>query len=82
MRRPGQFYREYPARPGGQAPGGYGRATWAGRATSPVAAHSQPSTAMLAAYQADPALASTRIDFTATVREVLEVLVAGLLARH
>ncbi len=30
----------------------------------------------------DPALASMRIDFTATVREVLEVLIAGFLARH
>jgi hypothetical protein len=36
---------------------------------------------MLAAYEADPALASMRLDFTATLREVLEVLIAGLLAR-
>jgi AcrR family transcriptional regulator len=43
--------------------------------------HAQPSAAMLVAYQADPALASMRIDFPATVREVLEVLIAGLLAR-
>jgi AcrR family transcriptional regulator len=43
--------------------------------------HAQPSAAMLAAYQADPALASMRIDFSAAVREVLEVLIAGLLAR-
>jgi hypothetical protein len=43
--------------------------------------HAQPSAAMLAAYQADPALASMQIDFSATVREVLEVLIAGLLAR-
>ena len=43
--------------------------------------HAQPSAAMLAAYEADPALASMRIDFTATAREVLEVLTAGLLAR-
>jgi AcrR family transcriptional regulator len=43
--------------------------------------HAQPSAAMLAAYEADPALASMRIDFSATVREVLEVLIAGLLAR-
>jgi AcrR family transcriptional regulator len=43
--------------------------------------HSQPSAAMLAAYQADPALAAMRPDFTATVREVLEVLISGLLAR-
>ena len=37
--------------------------------------------AMLAAYQADPALAAMRPDFAATVREVLEVLLSGLLAR-
>ena len=43
--------------------------------------HTQPSAAMLAAYQADPSLAAMRIDFAATVREILEVLVAGLLAR-
>jgi AcrR family transcriptional regulator len=43
--------------------------------------HTQPSAAMLAAYAADPALAAMRLDFTATLREVLEVLIAGLLAR-
>ena len=43
--------------------------------------HTQPSAAMLAAYAADPALAAMRLDFTATLREVLEVLTAGLLAR-
>ena len=43
--------------------------------------HAQPSAAMLAAYEADPALAVLRTDFTATLREVLEVLIAGLLAR-
>jgi hypothetical protein len=40
-----------------------------------------PSAAMLAAYAADPALAALRLDFTGTLREVLEVLTAGLLAR-
>jgi AcrR family transcriptional regulator len=49
--------------------------------TGAVWSHAQPSAAMLAAYQADPALASMRLDFTATLREVLEVLIAGLLAR-
>jgi len=39
------------------------------------------SAAVLAAYEADPALAVIRTDFTATVREVVEVLIAGLLAR-
>jgi hypothetical protein len=37
--------------------------------------------AMLAAYAADPALAAMLLDFTATLREVLEVMIAGLLAR-
>jgi Tetracyclin repressor-like, C-terminal domain len=41
----------------------------------------QPSAAMLAAYRADPELAAMRLDFTATVRDVLEVLISGLLAR-
>ena len=43
--------------------------------------HTQPSAAMLAAYAADPALAALRLDFTATVRELLQVMTAGLLAR-
>jgi hypothetical protein len=36
---------------------------------------------MLAAYEADPELAVLRLDFTETLREVLEVMSAGLLAR-
>jgi Tetracyclin repressor-like, C-terminal domain len=36
---------------------------------------------MQAAYQADPALAAMRLDFTATIRETLEVLIAGHLTR-
>lgn len=43
--------------------------------------HSQPSAAMLAAYQADPELAAMRLDFTGVLRELLEVLLAGLLTR-
>jgi AcrR family transcriptional regulator len=43
--------------------------------------HAQPSAAMLAAYQADPELAAMRLDFTATMGEMLEVMSAGLLAR-
>ena len=43
--------------------------------------HSQPSTAMLAAYAADPELAAMRLDFGSTLREAVEVLVCGLLAR-
>jgi AcrR family transcriptional regulator len=43
--------------------------------------HTQPSAAMLAAYEADPELAAMRLDFTATIREVLEAMSAGLLAR-
>ena len=49
--------------------------------TAAVWPHTQPSAAMLAAYAADPALAAMRLDFTTTLREVLEVLTAGLLAR-
>jgi AcrR family transcriptional regulator len=49
--------------------------------TGAIWSHAQPSAAMLAAYEADPALASMRLDFAATLREVLEVLIAGLLAR-
>jgi AcrR family transcriptional regulator len=43
--------------------------------------NTQPSAAMLAAYDADPALAAMRLDFTTTMTELLQVLTSGLLAR-
>ncbi|WP_329143303.1 TetR family transcriptional regulator [Streptomyces niveus] len=49
--------------------------------TGAIWTHAQPSAAMLAVYDADPALAAMRIDFAATLREVLEVVLSGLLAR-
>ncbi|GAA0439599.1 TetR family transcriptional regulator [Acrocarpospora corrugata] len=49
--------------------------------TGAIWSHSQPSAAMLAAYEADPSLAAMRLDFTAMIRETLEVLFSGLLAR-
>jgi AcrR family transcriptional regulator len=49
--------------------------------TSALWPHAQPSAAMLAAYQADQELAAMRLDFTATLGEVIEVMSAGLLAR-
>jgi len=49
--------------------------------TGAVWTHARPSAAMLAAYEADPDLASMRLDFPSTLRQVLEVLIAGLLAR-
>ncbi|MCX4524568.1 MULTISPECIES: TetR/AcrR family transcriptional regulator [unclassified Streptomyces] len=49
--------------------------------TGSVWAHAQPSAAMLAAYEEDPSLAVLRLDFEETLRETLEVLLSGLLAR-
>ncbi|GAA2889893.1 TetR family transcriptional regulator [Pseudonocardia halophobica] len=49
--------------------------------TGALWAHSQPSAAMLAAYDSDPELATLRLDFTGTLRELLAVLLAGLAAR-
>lgn len=46
-----------------------------------VWAHAHPSAAMRAAYEADPALAALCVDFAPTLRETLEVLLSGLLAR-
>lgn len=43
--------------------------------------HSQPSAAMLAVYETDPELAAMRLDFTDTVRQLVAVLLTGLLAR-
>lgn len=49
--------------------------------TGAVWTHAQPSAAMLAVYEADPAMAAMRLDFAATLRGVLEVALSGLLAR-
>ena len=49
--------------------------------TSALWPHTQPSAAMLAAYEADPDLGAMRLDFAATICEVLEVMIAGLLVR-
>jgi len=43
--------------------------------------HSQPSPAMVAAYEAEPELAVLRIDLEDVLRELFEVLLAGLLAK-
>lgn len=44
-------------------------------------AHGQPSDAVLAAYAADPSLAVYRLDFSATLTELVAVLLAGILTR-
>ncbi|WP_405539309.1 TetR family transcriptional regulator [Streptomyces sp. NBC_00075] len=44
--------------------------------------YARPSPAMLAAYDADPSVAALRIDFTATLEEMLNTLIAGTLARE
>ncbi|MFJ3836653.1 TetR/AcrR family transcriptional regulator [Streptomyces sp. NPDC090054] len=49
--------------------------------TGAVWTHAHPSAAMVAAYEEDPALAVLRLDFADTLRQTLEVLVSGLLAR-
>ncbi len=49
--------------------------------TGAVWTHSRPSQAMLTAYEADPTLASLRMDFTAALQEALATLTAGTLAR-
>jgi hypothetical protein len=41
----------------------------------------EPDAVKLAAYEADPELAALRLDFTATLGEMLEVMSAGLLTR-
>ncbi|MFD3523250.1 TetR/AcrR family transcriptional regulator [Streptomyces sp. NPDC058653] len=49
--------------------------------TGAIWTHTQPSAAMLEAYEADPSLAAMRIDFETSSRELLEVVLSGLLAR-
>ncbi len=43
--------------------------------------HARPSTAMLAAYEADPSLAALRMDFTTTLQDMLATLITGTLSR-
>ncbi|MEW2514807.1 TetR family transcriptional regulator [Streptomyces sp. NPDC046870] len=43
--------------------------------------HARPSRAMLAAYDADPALAALRQDFEDSLRDMLTTVIAGTLAR-
>ncbi|WP_328498375.1 TetR family transcriptional regulator [Streptomyces sp. NBC_00414] len=43
--------------------------------------HAHPSAAVLAVYESEPELAVLRIDFATALRESLEVLLSGLLAR-
>lgn len=43
--------------------------------------HARPSPAVLAVYAADPELAALRVEFPDALREMLTVLLAGLLAR-
>ncbi|MBO1332616.1 hypothetical protein [Streptomyces sp. VRA16 Mangrove soil] len=43
--------------------------------------HSQPSPAMLAAYEADPSLAAQRMEFAPALENLVTTLVAGTLAR-
>jgi hypothetical protein len=43
--------------------------------------HSQAPQAVVAAYETDPSLQPYRLDFETTLREALEVILAGLLSR-
>ena len=64
--------------------GEQGAGWFAGRVivvTGPAWVHSRPPAAVLAAYEADPSLAEWHPDFTTMLRELLAVLMAGLLAR-
>ena len=50
--------------------------------TASVWTHSHPPPAVVAAYEADPSLARHRLDFTEALRDSLDVILAGLLARR
>jgi AcrR family transcriptional regulator len=55
--------------------------TMAALMTTAVWTHAQLPPAVVAAYETDPALRLLRLDFTTTLRDALEVLLAGLLSR-
>jgi AcrR family transcriptional regulator len=44
--------------------------------------HAHPASAMLAAYELEPALADMRVDFVATLEDMLTTLLAGLFTRR
>jgi AcrR family transcriptional regulator len=50
-------------------------------AVGAVWTHARPSPAMLAAYEADPALTAFELDFVTALREMLATLTAGTIAR-
>ena len=50
--------------------------------TASVWTHSHPPPAVVAAYEADPSLARYRLNFTEALRDSLDVILAGLLARR
>jgi AcrR family transcriptional regulator len=64
------------------APGAARFAALASMLTAAVWTHSHPPPAVLAAYEAKPSIAAYRLDFTSTMRESLEVVLAGLLVRQ
>ena len=49
--------------------------------TGSLWSHTNPSPAMIAAYDSDPALTILRLDFTTIVSELARTLISGLLAR-
>jgi AcrR family transcriptional regulator len=50
--------------------------------TGAVWTHAHPAAAILAAYEIDPSLAAMKLDLPTLLRELLEVQIAGLLARQ
>jgi AcrR family transcriptional regulator len=59
---------------------GFRFAAAAVRSAGAIWTHTHPSAAMLTADEADPGLAAMRLGFTASLRDLLAVLLAGLLA--
>ncbi len=49
--------------------------------TGAIWTHSHPSATILAAYEADPAIAIYRIDFAPTLRDALQTVLVGVLPR-
>jgi AcrR family transcriptional regulator len=61
-------------------PGGADRFTaLAAMLSASIWTHSHPPPAVIAAYEAEPSLAPYRLEFTAALRESLQIVLAGLL---
>lgn len=50
--------------------------------TGTIWTHAHPAAAVLAAYESEPSLAAMRFDFDTALRDILQILITGILTRQ